>query len=59
MMFMMPMPPTTSEMMATAESSEVIVAVTSCWLARTSVLLRIQKSSLSGNGGWRRCRLRR
>ena len=51
MMFMMPMPPTSREMTATALRSEVIVPVIPWMRAISSVELPMLKSSLAGNGG--------
>ena len=53
MMFMMPMPPTSSETAATLASSVVIVSVPSACAPAISVRLRIEKSSSApgGSGG--------
>jgi len=52
MMFMMPMPPTTSEMPATAPSSSDISRVVCVRVATISEMLRTLKSSSSP--GWMR-----
>ena len=54
MMFMMPMPPTSSETAAMAMSSVVRVLVPSCWALAISEGLRIWKSSsASTESRWR------
>ena len=50
MMFMMPMPPTSSEMAAMPASSRVRVRALSSWAEAVSLRLRIEKSS--GAPGW-------
>ena len=47
MMFMMPMPPTSSEMPATAASSTVIMSVVEVSIEAISCCERIEKSSSS------------
>ena len=53
MMFMMPMPPTSSETAAMAVSSVVIVCVPSCCALAISVRLRMEKSSSAPVMWWR------
>ncbi len=57
MMFMIPIPPTTSEMLAIAASSIVITCVVPCAAAAISLWLRTVKSS--GSFGASRCEARR
>jgi hypothetical protein len=57
MMFMMPMPPTTSETDAMAARSRLSTREDASWLSRISERLRSVKSS--SWWGWSRCRWRR
>ena len=50
MMFMIPMPPTSSETAAMAASSVVRVRVPSCWALAISERLRMEKSSSAPSG---------
>ena len=59
MMFMMPMPPTSSDTAAIAASRMVSVEVPACCAAATSAMLRIEKSASGANDEtWWRSRSR-